>query len=649
DNTGGGDHLITPDGDTISVMAIDNYDKGENGTDGMKYTIIGDETATEFLELSNAFYPPHPTIELKKGFKNETKKIFLLEIEACDAKCTGNTIPLKTVWNTTIVIQGGLFPPFFNGETFTTDFTENETGLVEFREITINATDNRKDGSWRWHEQCEDAHYRFFFMLGGEDKAEDYFELDKYNKTLKLKKELDREKKALYTFQVRASNNEIIRDNDDLPPDSELLRVYVMVNDVIDTAPKFTESIFTGGIVFGDKRSEIAILTLNATDEDLNDTLKYSINNIIPDSSMKNIKDPFELREDSGNLLQTFDAEDSSYKGQFDIEVMVRDTCGYNDTATARVYMISEDNILVFTFSDSRDFVDSRRSIIEEVFREVLSLIARIRQVVRSTQSGTTPDENNGSGFIAENSGSLVIGSNLSRDLINAHATYTSLINMLSDNRLHLVDIESPADKSTSNMEGILQTVLIAVTVVLGTLVIILFAAFFIKTRSLNRRLEALSTTKFGSQDSGLNRIGIAVPNTNRHAVEGSNPVWGNEEVNQGFDTRSISSGDSDLIGVEENPEFRSGNTTPDVDAPRRPTGHPILDANPEFGMKFNPFSYTGGEMEAEAGGQKQSVNPLAGSNLNYMKDESDEESEVPEDHNSNFSFTKRTDPSTEL
>jgi hypothetical protein len=48
---------------------------------------------------------------------------------------------------------------------------------------------------------------------------------------------------------------------------------------------------------------------------------------------------------------------------------------------------------------------------------------------------------------------------------------------------------------------------------------------------SLNRRLEALSTTKFGSQDSGLNRIGLAVPNTNQHAVEGSNPIWGNEEL----------------------------------------------------------------------------------------------------------------------
>lgn len=46
----------------------------------------------------------------------------------------------------------------------------------------------------------------------------------------------------------------------------------------------------------------------------------------------------------------------------------------------------------------------------------------------------------------------------------------------------------------------------------------------------LNRRLEALSMTKYGSVDSGLNRVGLAAPGTNKHAVEGSNPIW-NETI----------------------------------------------------------------------------------------------------------------------
>ncbi|KAG8232457.1 hypothetical protein J437_LFUL012103 [Ladona fulva] len=91
----------------------------------------------------------------------------------------------------------------------------------------------------------------------------------------------------------------------------------------------------------------------------------------------------------------------------------------------------------------------------------------------------------------------------------------------------------TPEDKSTDNGEdqsALTQTVLIVVSALLATLVLLLLATFFFKIRSYNRRLEALSQTKFGSQDSGLNRVNMNVPNTNQHALEGSNPVW-NEEL----------------------------------------------------------------------------------------------------------------------
>lgn len=55
-----------------------------------------------------------------------------------------------------------------------------------------------------------------------------------------------------------------------------------------------------------------------------------------------------------------------------------------------------------------------------------------------------------------------------------------------------------------------------------------------------------------------MNRIGINAPNTNVHAVEGTNPVFNNEvRTTDTFDQNSISSGDSgELGGIEENPEF---------------------------------------------------------------------------------------------
>jgi hypothetical protein len=51
------------------------------------------------------------------------------------------------------------------------------------------------------------------------------------------------------------------------------------------------------------------------------------------------------------------------------------------------------------------------------------------------------------------------------------------------EEKLVLESIDDPVTETVADMEGVLQTVLIVVSVVLGTLVVILFAAFFIRTR----------------------------------------------------------------------------------------------------------------------------------------------------------------------
>lgn len=71
--------------------------------------------------------------------------------------------------------------------------------------------------------------------------------------------------------------------------------------------------------------------------------------------------------------------------------------------------------------------------------------------------------------------------------------------------------------------------------------------------------MKALSQTKFGSAESVNNRVGVTLPNTNVFA-EGSNPIF-DAKINgkSSFTPRSSdSSGDSVLIGVEDNPEFAS-------------------------------------------------------------------------------------------
>jgi hypothetical protein len=49
--------------------------------------------------------------------------------------------------------------------------------------------------------------------------------------------------------------------------------------------------------------------------------------------------------------------------------------------------------------------------------------------------------------------------------------------------KLVLESIDDPGTETVADVEGVLQTVLIVVSAVLGTLVVIVFAAFFFRTR----------------------------------------------------------------------------------------------------------------------------------------------------------------------
>lgn len=63
--------------------------------------------------------------------------------------------------------------------------------------------------------------------------------------------------------------------------------------------------------------------------------------------------------------------------------------------------------------------------------------------------------------------------------------TYNELREALLGQKLVLDSISDTQSEAVANTEGVLQTVLIVVSVVLGTLVVVLFAAFFIRTRRL--------------------------------------------------------------------------------------------------------------------------------------------------------------------
>lgn len=119
---------------------------------------------------------------------------------------------------------------------------------------------------------------------------------------------------------------------------------------------------------------------------------------------------------------------------------------------------------------------------------------------------------------------------------------------------LYLIPDDAVADQVV-NKEQLLTILIIVISVLLGTICIVLIIAFLMRTKSLNRQLKAFSMTDtdFGSVSSDLNRRNA--PTTNVFSVEGSNPVLHNNMMRKSiFDEESIQSDDSDIIGFDDHP-----------------------------------------------------------------------------------------------
>ncbi|XP_069668752.1 cadherin-AgCad1-like [Periplaneta americana] len=638
----------------LKLRAEDNFDRGINGTEGIFYEVIGDDNATIYITTHG------DELRLKEEFVEELKE-FKLEIQACDGsdgdhQCTTKTVPVK------LKINYDIEPTFVENE-WSTSFKENSTDEPQMKEIDVEVIDLNDEEVCEPGEDCP-KDLIFYFIIGGNEEG--YFGI--INNSLTLNKVLDREEVDTFTLTVVVSNYE---SGPHLPADEEsILKVAIQVEDVNDTAPVFDREIYVAGVHIGGQGGN-DVVKFNAIDEDLNDELTYNIVDgslTVTDSSLDHLRDEtsFKLDPRTGQLTLNFDVN-NDLKGIFNFEVQVTDTEKYTDKVPVQIYIISEDNLIVLYFKNSEDDVKAKTEQISTILSNVLECKGNVKGVSEMRDSNGVKIDGKAAAttYYIDTEKQAPIERDVMERKFNSRSE--TLYNELLNEKLVLDSVEESLNEVTSDMEGVLQTVLITVSVVLGTLVIVLFAAFFIRTRSLNRRLEALSTTKFGSQDSGLNRAGMAVPNTNRHAVEGSNPVWGNEDVaNRDYDNVSESSGDSDLIGIEENPEFSqntksgipNGSYLPDLEEGRRASINPMVVAGYERRVSFNPLSGSAlqSDVAVEDSPRRTSVNPLAAStsyfNSNdYDSDDNSKKSDVTAEQNSNFSFVQRPDstPTTEL
>ncbi|XP_049537352.1 cadherin-23-like [Anopheles darlingi] len=455
--------------------------------------------------------------------------------------------------------------PAFLEPTFDTDFTENEEGRDERRQLPF-AEDPKNAGLPPGAQTNV-----FYFIDRSYGNASHLFALDPVTNVLRLAVLLDREEIPSHEIRVVATNNENGPPVPIVESSAALLVVRIKVNDVNDNPPVFQQRFYAAGITTED-RVQKPLFRVFADDPDEDEIIRYEIvagsgetvgENLPPSGSAL----PFRLDGNTGELtLQQKVLPTQKGYYQFTIMAFDRDDT-HNDTTTAKIYIVSESNRVTFVFLNSveeidqpdiRDFLAQQLSAAYDMecnIDDIDQSIATERQEQEIPSAGSSSETDVRTHFILNNQ--AVEASTIQQRSSN-RTFVTELKTVLRTRNLSLQNVPTPLEP-LSEVNETLQTVLIAVAGALAVLCVILFVAFFIKIRSLNRQLKALSATDFGSISSELNgKPTRTVPTTNIFSIEGSNPVLNDNEYGRHgggggyYDDLSVQSDESDFTDMDK-------------------------------------------------------------------------------------------------
>ncbi|XP_060523667.1 protocadherin Fat 4-like [Cylas formicarius] len=516
--------------------------------------------------------------------------IFLINTTSAADECTGQ-LQLNTYFDKNLVVNkmySLTLTARLEEGTAPSDQEPYESSVfleITFLDVTQDPIFDQTKGPWKlsFREQYLpdpetlpknlEAYYpnvtdlsKFYFLYTDDQDVEDTFKVDPTTGSLSLLQMLDYSIHTTYNFQIVASKNQSgISSNK-----ASYLDVAVTVIEINNHSPEWDQPTFFGAIMSTYPRNT-KILTASATDKDVIDQgkLEYAINSTFErsgSSSINTVNDPpFLLSTTTGDITLNF-AVDNSMTGHFWFNISVKDRQDdygngphFNFT-TVTIYIVTTEHTVNFRFGNVLSAVLNNQAEILGIISNILGNDCYAQNIDVDSQEGQDLDNQTLASVYCVEDNTLVS----SEEILKKVASLTTFQNLRSTlmGNASVWLLPFTSESTPENLEEVLKASIIGVTVVLGAACFILSVTFFFKMRELNTRLKKLTEPKFGSDESDLNRKGINgvnAPNTNIHAVEGSNPVFNNEIIkNKDFeyDKKSIHSGDSDLIGIEDSPEF---------------------------------------------------------------------------------------------
>ncbi|GAB0091829.1 fat-like cadherin-related tumor suppressor homolog [Sergentomyia squamirostris] len=535
--------LLMTNGVPLPPFEAEDSDGGAFGD--VTFSLTGSPNGEDHLKFQfEKVDRHHSNLRITEQIESKT---YSVNLEARDGG--GNFQDLVGVRIIFIDIQG---EPFFHDSEFNGKFTENTPGLEE--SLTLPEGEDPKNNGITNPEELINIYYFIY-------PESELFSLDPETRILTLKQPLNREEVEHHTINVIATNN---RNGPVTWSPNSVLQVGISVDDINDNPPVFDREAYAVGITTSDFVSK-ALLTVSAHDPDTVDEgqlIYYILENTIESegTNLEGIKNVAFTMEPISGVLRLNRAIDDTQTGYFQFKVEVKDSeTGFGphyDQTNIKVYIIAESNRVSFIFLNSLEDVREDEVFIKDIFTRRFGFETNIDEIERRSENDNQTVVR--CHFI--DNAEAVDG-----DIIRARIVDLDFIaeiqNDLTQHGLFLNGY-IPTTPDTNNPEDsfqeLLNIILIVVCAVLAVLCVVLGIAFWLRSRSLNRQLKALSTTNFGSVSSNLNRMGA--PTTNIFATEGKNPALNNQDFQRDFlyDAKSIQSDDSDFVGIDKNPTFMS-------------------------------------------------------------------------------------------
>lgn len=534
------------------------------------FSIAGNDEAAEYFNVLNDG-DNSAMLTLKQALPAGVQQ-FELVIRATDGGTEPG--PRSTDCSVTVVFVMTQGDPVFDDNAASVRFVEKEAGMSE--RFQLPQADDPKN-----YRCMDDCHTIYYSIVDGNDG--DHFAVEPETNVIYLLKPLDRSQQEQYRVVVAASNT----PGGTSTLSSSLLTVTIGVREA-NPRPIFESEFYTAGVLHTDSIHKELVYLAAKHSEGL--PIVYSIDQEtmkIDESLQTVVEDAFDINSATGVISLNFQPT-SVMHGSFDFEVVASDTRGASDRAKVSIYMISTRVRVAFLFYNTEAEVNERRNFIAQTFANAFGMTCNIDSVLPATDANGVIRE----GYTELQAHFIRDDQPVSADYIEGLFTELNTLRdireVLSTQQLTLLDFAAGGSTVLPGGEYALAVYILAgIAALLAVICLALLIAFFIRNRTLNRRIEAL-TIKDVPTDIEPSHASVAVLNINKHTEPGSNPFYNPDVKTPNFDT--ISEVSDDLLDVEDLEQFGKDYFPPENEIESLNFArNPIATHGNNFGVNSSP------------------------------------------------------------